>query len=121
MIIFNVMYQGTTVPPEYTSAFAAMSPVSHTKHSTDLRGIAALAMLSNDSPACQHGTVYHAFPVGSVSFDISGLRKAYDILASVPKKLKSSWMIFEGYSMRAVQAVPEESTVVPDRYVYLWE
>lgn len=68
-----------------------------------------------ESPACQHGATYIPFPVGTVEVPILGIRKAYEIQASLPPSLNESWTVIEGYSMAGVQAVDSDSTAFPER------
>jgi len=110
------LYQGQVVPPEYTTPFADLYPISHDKLSTDLPGLVAPLMLHNEGPGCQTGSSVLRFPFGGQRYNIEGLRKAYDILADLPQKLAQSWMIIEGYSMSGVQSINAEDSALPDRH-----
>jgi hypothetical protein len=90
--------------------------VVHKIAETNYLGLAALAGFSMESPACQHGATYVPFPVGTVDIPISGIKKAYEIQASLPTSLKESWTVIEGYSMAGVQAVASDSTAFPERH-----
>jgi FAD/FMN-containing dehydrogenase len=68
-----------------------------------------------ERPACQPGATYVPFPVGTVNIPISGIRKAYEIQASLPPSLNESWRVIESYSMAGVQAVEPDSTAFPER------
>ena len=87
----------------------------HTHVNTKLPGVAALTGFANESPSCQHGTTYLAFPVGTVDNPVSGYRQAYEIQASLPTSLNNSWTVIESYSMKGVQAVDWDSTAFPER------
>jgi hypothetical protein len=93
-----------------------LDPVSQNTNHTNLPGIAPIMALANDSPGCLHGVNYLRFPVGAQKYHISGVRKAYDILTTVPPALNQSFFAFEGYSSRGVRAVPADSTAFPERH-----
>lgn len=109
------MYQGTSIPPEYREPVLSIGPLFHTGETTTLPGLAKPFLLSNDSPACVHGPSYQRFPVDLHTYSIPALRKAYDILATVPPALNTSFLIFEAYSTHSVKAIFESSTAFPDR------
>jgi hypothetical protein len=90
--------------------------VVHNVAETNYLGLAALTGFSMESPACQHGATYVPFPVGTVDIPIPGIRKAYEIQASLPLSLIESWIVIEGYSMAGVQAVESDSTAFPERH-----
>jgi hypothetical protein len=75
-----------------------------------------LLYLDNDSPGCQHGIPFLRFPIGAQRYHHSGIRKAYDILASLPPALNQTFFAFEGYSSKGVRDIPSDSTSFPDRH-----
>jgi hypothetical protein len=110
------MYQSPSgVPSEHTKPFLALSPLIHTTGISSLPDFAAVSMLSMDGPYCVHGTSSMRFPVSTVNYTLSAMEDAMSALAQVEPELSSSGMIFEAYSLHAVQKVPAASTAFPDR------
>ena len=111
-----MMYQSPSgVPSEHTKPFLALSPMVHTTGISTLPDFAAVAMLSMDGPYCIHGTSSLRYPVSTVNYTLSAMEDAMSALAQVEPDLSSSGMIFEAYSLHAVQKVPVPSTAFPDR------
>lgn len=110
------MYQSPSgVPSEHTKPFLALSPLVHTTGISSLPDFAAVSMLSMDGPYCVHGTSSMRFPVSTVNYTLSAMEDAMSALAQVEPDLSGSGMIFEAYSLHAVQQVPAASTAFPDR------
>jgi hypothetical protein len=110
------MYQSPSgVPSEHTKPFLALSPFVHTKGISTLPDFAAVAMLSMDGPYCVHGTSSLRFPVSTVNYTLSAMEDAMSALGQTEPDLSNSGMIFEAYSLHAVQKVPVASTAFPDR------
>lgn len=80
--------------------------------------IAALTFQSEDGIGCAYGFTNHRQPVGLKSYNIAALRRVYDdiddTIRRVPE-LAGSFVLLEGYSTQAVQAVDERSTAFPHR------
>jgi hypothetical protein len=80
--------------------------------------VASLTENGNDGPACGHGTSSLRFPVGLQKYNVTAQRAVYDkfkeITTQIPA-LGSSFFLFEGYPVKGVKAVPEESTAFPHR------
>lgn len=115
VILFLLNYQGDSVPPKFSTAFKDLKPAMHKEVLTDLPGIAKVIGLDVDAPGCKHDKAHFAFPIGTKDNPIKGLRKMYDIQASLPEALKTTWTAIEGYSMKAVQEMKWDSTAFPDR------
>lgn len=116
IILFFLLYQGPAVPSQYSSSLNALSPLSHMKGITPFIDLPAVLGFSADGTACLPGKTWLRFPASTTTYNISALRKAYDIFASFPDNLaKHSSVITEAYSTQGVQAVAAESTAVPDR------
>jgi hypothetical protein len=110
------MYQSPSgVPSEHTKPFLALSPLVHTTGISTLPDFAAVAMLSMDGPYCAHGTTSLRYPISTVNYTLSAMEDAMSALAQIEPDLSSSGMIFEAYSLHAVQKVPVTSTAFPDR------
>lgn len=110
------MYQSPSgVPSQHTEPFLALSPLAHTTGISTLPDFASVAMLSMDGPYCVHGTSSLRFPVSTVNYTLSAMEDAMSALAQVEPELSGSGMIFEAYSLHAVQSVPAASTAFPDR------
>ena len=110
------MYQSPSgVPSEHTKPFLGLSPLAHTSGISTLPDFAAVAMLNMDGPYCVHGTSSLRFPVSTVNYTLSAMEDAMNALAHVEPELSGSAIIFEAYSLHAVQSVPAASTAFPDR------
>ena len=110
------MYQSPSgVPNEHIKPFLALSPLVHTTGISTLPDFAAVAMLSMDGPYCVHGTSSLRFPVSTVNYTLSAMEDAMGALSQLEPDLSGSGMIFEAYSLHAVQKVPAASTAFPDR------
>ncbi|KAK5727767.1 hypothetical protein LTR17_012529 [Elasticomyces elasticus] len=117
IIMFYVIYQGSTIPPQHTKPFHNLKPVSSQVNTTDLLGLAKVTLLDMTSPFCAHSntTAVQRWPTLLKTYPTSGLRSAFNKLASLPPPFNGSAFIIEAYSLQAVQAVPEDSTALADR------
>lgn len=118
VILFFLMYQSPLgVPAKYSAPLTALNPPSHTIGISNLRDFAAVGMLDMNGPFCQHGTTSVRFPVSTANYSLSALESAMATLASIeePELRNNSAMIFEAYSLHAVQRIPPPSTAFPDR------
>ncbi|KAK5675709.1 hypothetical protein LTS10_011809 [Elasticomyces elasticus] len=117
IIMFYVIYQGTTIPSQHSKPFHNLKPVSSQVNTTDLLGLAKVTLLDMTSPFCAHSntTAVQRWPTLLKTYPISGLRSAFNKLASLPSPFNGSAFIIEAYSLQAVQAVPEDSTAFADR------
>lgn len=110
------MYQSPSgVPSQHTAPFLSLSPLSHVSGISTLPDFAVVAMLDSDGPFCQHGTSSMRFPVSTVNYSVPALETAMHALSHLPPELSSSGIIFEAYSLHAVQKVEAASTAIPDR------
>lgn len=75
--------------------------------------------LDESAPASQKiGLSYIRFPVNVQNYNIKAQREACDMFARVTKdnpEFTNSFFMFEGYSLDAVKAIPDESTAFPHR------
>lgn len=111
------------VDPTYTAPFIALGPVASKGGTGDYTNLAAWTGNALESPPCQKvGLVNTRFPIDLDTYNIQAQRKIYDLFASTLEEipaLNGSLILFEGYSLQGVQAVPEESTAVPFRENHL--
>lgn len=87
----------------------------HTTGISTLPDFAAVAMLDMDGAFCQHGTSSLRYPMSTVNYTLSAMEEAMTALRNVDPELAGSAMIFEAYSLHAVQSVAAGSTAFPDR------
>lgn len=110
------MYQSPSgVPSEFTEDFASLSPVARTTGISTLPDFAAVGMLDMNGPFCQHGTTSLRFPVSSVNYSLPALEEVMSTFSALDPALRGSGVIFEAFSLQAVQRVPAASTAYPDR------
>ncbi|KAK8034591.1 hypothetical protein PG993_009586 [Apiospora rasikravindrae] len=116
-----IIYEGT---PEqaapYTSKMEALEPATTNFNTTTYPGIAVLMGMDRSASAClENGDHVLRFPIDLRGYNLTAHRAAYTIFDEVSGRypaLSGATMLNEGYSVRAVQAVPAESTAYPDRF-----
>lgn len=111
------MYQTPSgVPTKYTNPLTALTPLSHTTGTSTLRDFAAVTLLDNNGPICQHGSTGLRFPVSTVNYSLAALETLITTFKNIVEpELSGSAMVIEAYSLHAVQKVPADSTAFPDR------
>lgn len=110
------MYQSPSgVPEAHTKPFLELGPLVHTTGISTLPGFAAVGMLDMDGAFCQHGTSSVRYPMSTVNYNPSAMDEAMTALMNVGPEFAGSGIIFEAYSLHAVQSVAAESTAFPDR------
>ncbi|KAK8006843.1 hypothetical protein PG989_000833 [Apiospora arundinis] len=82
----------------------------------DITQINGVAGANLSSPFCGYGAEITMSPVGLRRWNVTALRKAFDVYASLPPRLQASAALLEGYSVEAVQRVPADATAFPDRF-----
>ncbi|KAH9887488.1 FAD-binding domain-containing protein [Xylariomycetidae sp. FL2044] len=116
IIRFWVIWQGMSIPPEYTKPLHELEPLSIKADVVDATQLNGVAGAAYNSQACGHNLSIGQFPVNLRSYNTTALRKAMGIFASMPAWLNSSSVLLEGYSTAGVRRVPAESTAYPDRF-----
>lgn len=118
LITFILMYQGSTIPEQYSKPLRDLEPIHSTVASTDLRHVAeTIGGFDFRGQFCSKtGPIIQRMPVSLEHYNVSALRTATDMLAELPNGLEHSSMIFEAWSQNAVKSVSSESTAYPDRH-----
>jgi len=106
---------------KYTQAFHDLKPISSSSDEIEYPHHPAAVLSSQSDPACQKlGSTASAlrFPIDLDSYNVTAMRSLYEVFDKGIKdeaQLDTSMMMIEGYSVQAVQSVPDESTAVPFR------
>ncbi|KAH8893450.1 FAD-binding domain-containing protein [Thozetella sp. PMI_491] len=116
IILFWVIWQGTSIPTKYTSPLHALGPLNLTSGVIDTTGLNLLAGAAYDTPNCGNGANTILFPVSLEKYNTTALRTAFDMYAAYPSWLNNSIVLLEGYSTTAVHKIPSDSTAYPDRF-----
>ncbi|KAK4954383.1 hypothetical protein LTR10_007814 [Elasticomyces elasticus] len=119
VILFYLIYQGSSIPTKYTQPLHDLDPISATPPTTtDLLGVSDAVLVGKESPFCAHSDTLalQRWPLSLASYEpISALRQTFNKLESLPPPYDNSAIILEAYSLHGVQAVPDESTAFADR------
>lgn len=119
VIVFNIFYQGVeVVPTQYTEPLLAIGPAVTTQAVTDYPGLNVPgATHINDTVCTQHDAVNMMFQISIKSYSVEAVQAAFDLYNTFTEDATylNSAVLFEGYSTRAVKAVPSASTAVPFR------
>ncbi|KAI1749587.1 FAD binding domain protein [Xylaria castorea] len=120
LIMFFILQEGTdTVDSVYTKPFHDIGPMVTDAAGGSYTDLPTWTGLALDTPVCQKaGLVNIRFPIDLQSYNLDAQRKVYDLFASTLKEvpaLNGSLILFEGYSLQGVQAVPSDSTAFPNR------
>lgn len=110
------MYQSPSgVPEQHSKSFLDLAPLVHTTGISTLPDFAAVGMLDMDGAFCQHGGSSLRFPMSTKNYTLPAMEEAMTALMNVEPEFAGSAMIFEAYSLQAVQSVAADSTAFPDR------
>ncbi|KAI9829259.1 MAG: hypothetical protein M1826_005723 [Phylliscum demangeonii] len=119
VIKFFVLYEGT---PDREARFGApyhkIGPLNVVTGTATYPELSALTGNGNNDIACQHNYAALRFPISLRSYNLVAQRSIFDQFAqitAVQPLFNNSVFLFEGYSLRAVKAVPSDSTAFPDR------
>ncbi|PLB51157.1 FAD binding domain-containing protein [Aspergillus steynii IBT 23096] len=120
VVALILLQQGkSTVDSAYTIPLRDLGPLVVSSGSGTYKDVPSWAMTAKDSPTCQKANMSNVcFPLSLQSYDIQAQRAAFDAFAkgtSETPGLNQSVIIFEGYPVQGVQAVPSESTAFPFR------
>lgn len=116
-----IVYEGTPEQASpYTSKMEALGPAAQAFNTTAYPGIAVLTGNDRGAKLCaENGDHVLRFPIDLRGYNVTAQRAAYALLDAVsrahPALGRATWLN-EGYSVRAVQAVPADSTAYPDRF-----
>lgn len=119
VIVFNIFYQGVdVVPSEYTAPLLAIGPAVAAANVTDYPGITLIDGTDIDNAVCtQHDAVNMMFPISLTSYNVQAQRAAFDAFNTFTSDATflNSAVLLEGYSTKAVKAVPSHNTAFPHR------
>ncbi|KAL8704812.1 MAG: hypothetical protein Q9201_002044 [Fulgogasparrea decipioides] len=119
IIVFTIYYIGTKDQASpYTKPFFDLGPVFHNDSSVSYPTLASATGLGDEDFSCAHGFNRLQYPVGLLNYNVSNTRAVYNLFkqqtTAVPA-LNLSTVVFEGYSLQGVKAVPPDSTAYPHR------
>ena len=119
VIVFTIYYVGTAEQAAvYTAPFLALGPSFHNDSSVPYPTLASATGLGDDGFSCQHGYNRLQYPVGLLTYNVSNTREVYEVYKQQTlgtPALNLSTVVFEGYSLEGVKAVPSDSTAYPHR------
>ncbi|KAK3334192.1 hypothetical protein B0T19DRAFT_370031 [Cercophora scortea] len=104
----------------YNRPIHALNPVDSFSGTTDYPGLAVVNGYTVDGYLCANGKgALSLYPIIVDDYDMPGTRKMYDLynkmLHTVDAFAAGSFVLLEGYSWQAMQAVAAESTAYPHR------
>ncbi|KAK8037952.1 hypothetical protein PG994_014719 [Apiospora phragmitis] len=117
-----IVYEGTPEQASpYTSKMEALGPATTAFNTTAYPGLAVLTGNDRGAKLCtENGDHVLRFPIDLRGFNVTAHRAAYAIFDEVsqayPALGSGTLFLNEGYSVRAVRAVPAASTAYPDRF-----
>lgn len=116
ILVLYLIYQAKVIPKIYSDPLHAVKTLNVISGVTDLSGVSVMIGFSNDAPPCaKDSPPLQRFPIALKTYPIAGMRAAATLLRSLPSEFNSSSIILEGYSLNAVQSVPDRDTAYPDR------
>ncbi|KAF2743613.1 Glucooligosaccharide oxidase [Sporormia fimetaria CBS 119925] len=110
-----VLWQGNSIPPEYTDPLRYLQPVSMSTRTTDFRGINAGLGADINGPVCQKDASHFQYGVTSRKWDVDGVRKAFSTFSNAPEWLRNSFVILEAYGWEAVEKKSDAATAFSQR------
>ncbi|KAL8990450.1 MAG: hypothetical protein Q9177_000900 [Variospora cf. flavescens] len=119
VVIFTIYYIGTKEQASrYTKPYFDLGPVFQNDSMVAYPTLASASGLGDEDFSCAHGFNRVQYPVGLLNYNISSIRAVYELFKeqtlAVPA-LNLSTVVFEGYSLQGVKAVPAASTAYPHR------
>ncbi|RYP50274.1 hypothetical protein DL768_004176 [Monosporascus sp. mg162] len=109
----------TAVDSIYTKPFHDLKPTTIDVGSGTYLDLPRWTGMDNDAAPCQHvGLANNRYPIDIRSYNIQAMRQAYDLFATATKEtpaLNGSFFLIEGYPLRGVKSVPDDSTAFPFR------
>ncbi|KAK4446988.1 hypothetical protein QBC34DRAFT_468775 [Podospora aff. communis PSN243] len=115
LILFYIMQQGvTSVSDTYAQPFRDLGPIANELASGTYTDLPAWTLQALDSLGCEEGgQAKPRFPIYLRSFNTTAQRQAYDLFASSTgpdTPFGNSLLMFEGYSLQGIRAVPDDHT-----------
>ncbi|KAJ4983970.1 FAD-dependent oxygenase [Stagonosporopsis vannaccii] len=115
VIIAWIYYQAPAIPTKFTDPMYSLSPVAVDTSVTDLAGVNTHLLATKDGVSCAKGFSRKMSPVSLQRYDISSIRKAFDIFAAVPSPFRNSVMFFEDYPTNRAEEIDANSTAYSNR------
>ncbi|KAI8632202.1 putative FAD-dependent oxygenase [Xylariaceae sp. FL1651] len=120
VIRFWVFQEGaTSVDSAYTKPFHELGPAATNASSGTYLDMPRWLGWDSEAATCQHlGVANTRFPVYLQSYNSQSIRKVYDLFTSVTQDnpaLNGSRILFEGYSLKGMKAVPSKLAAYPFR------
>ena len=118
---FFIFQEGAAsgVDPLYTTPLFEVGPVASANGTGTYVDLSAWAGVSNEDPTCSRGGLNKIrFPIDLETYNVEAMRQMYDLFASNTQDtpaFNGSVILYEGYSVQGVQAVPSDSTAFPFR------
>ncbi|KAK8091537.1 hypothetical protein PG997_001898 [Apiospora hydei] len=94
----------------------ALGPLSTKRGVVDITQLNGVAGANLSSPFCDYGAEVLMSPTSLRKWNVTALRRAFEVFAALPPWLHRSAALLEGYATKAVQAVREADTAYPDRF-----
>ncbi|KAF4966871.1 hypothetical protein FSARC_5484 [Fusarium sarcochroum] len=102
----------------YAKPLHDIGPINVNAGAVPMPDLAAITIMSDDSVACAKGATALRFPIGLKTYDAPALRKVYEEISEVSKRipeLAGSFFLLEGYSTHGVKAVDANNSAFPHR------
>lgn len=116
IIQFIVLWQGSSIPTQYTNPLNALGPINVAEAYVDLPGASVLTGADMNGQACMKGAAHYQAPVDLLKWNTGNLRTVLNIYAELPSVgLGDSIMMLEGFAVNKVHAIAEDSTAFPSR------
>lgn len=114
-----MFYVGTKAQAaSYTKPFFDLNPSIHNDSTVPYPSVASATGLGDEGLSCQHGYKRLQFPVGLLAYNVTKTRAVYNLFKQqmiATPALVNATVVFEGYSLEGVKAVPSDSTAYPHR------
>lgn len=119
VILYYLLYHGSVeAARQYSALIHELSPLHVEVREAPYPELSALTGNGEDGIACQPGVVTMRFPVGLKEYDVTALRHFYtefDKFMHAAPAFNNSFFLIEGFSDRAVQEIPADTTSYPHR------
>ncbi|OJJ46861.1 hypothetical protein ASPZODRAFT_1838315 [Penicilliopsis zonata CBS 506.65] len=120
IILVSLIKPGKSVlSPDYTAPFRDLGPAITAGQTGTYLDLPKWNGLDLDALPCQKmGFANVRFPVNIQSYDLPARRAVFDAFARTTSEMPQfaySFIMFEGYTLQGVKAIPEDSTAFPHR------
>ncbi|KAI1202127.1 hypothetical protein F5X97DRAFT_253774 [Nemania serpens] len=119
VLVLSVNYAGTAEQAEpYMAGFKSFGPISVTEGEAPYSQIAKVSHTDVGDPLCSHGTQRMQFAADLTTYNLTTNRAVFDLYSKMTvghPELQGTIVVFESYSLGAVQDVSADSTAYPHR------